>query len=128
MSQPSDSILLEGMRFYAYHGVNPEERTLGQRFVVDVELRADLRAAGSNDDIGSTINYSAVYERVRDIVTGEPRDLIETVAHEIATTLLREFPAEAAIVKVRKPEVSIRGSMLDGAGVRVVRTRDDLST
>ena len=48
----SDEILLEGMRFYAYHGVNPEERALGQRFTVDVVLAVDLRRAGRSDDLG----------------------------------------------------------------------------
>jgi len=42
----SDEVFLEGLRFYGYHGVNPEERALGQRFVVDVYLAADLRQAG----------------------------------------------------------------------------------
>lgn len=124
----TDLILLEGMRFYAYHGVNPEERSLGQRFIVDVELRADLRAAGRSDAIADTISYSDVYKRVRDIVTGQARDLIEAVAHDIALGLLREFPAQAVTVTMRKPEAPLRGAVLDAAGVRITRTRDDLET
>lgn len=122
----TDSILLEGMQFYAYHGVNPEERALGQRFLVDVELQADLRVPGRSDDLADTISYSDVYKRVRDIVTGQPRDLIEAVAHEIALGLLREFPAQVVTVTVRKPEAPLRGAMLDAAGVRVTRYRDEL--
>jgi hypothetical protein len=38
-----DEVFLEGLRFYAYHGVNPEEKAQGQRFTVDVALRTDLR-------------------------------------------------------------------------------------
>jgi dihydroneopterin aldolase len=120
----SDQILLEGMRFYAYHGVNPEERALGQRFKVDVTLVVDLRRAGQSDDLTDTVSYSAVYKVVRGIVEGEPRQLIETVAEEIATAILTEFlPVERVTVTVRKPEVPMKGSMLDAAGVRITRSR-----
>jgi dihydroneopterin aldolase len=120
----SDEILLEGMRFYAYHGVNLEERALGQRFTVDVTLAVDLRRAGQCDNLADTVSYSAVYKVVRGIVEGEPRQLIEAVAEEIATTILAEFSLVARVtVTVRKPEVPMKGSMLDAAGVRITRSR-----
>jgi dihydroneopterin aldolase len=120
----SDEVFLEGLRFYAYHGVNPEERVQGQRFVVDIHLATDLRAAGLSDDLTQTVNYSAVYKRVRAIVEGPPRDLIEAVAEETASALLAEFPLiTAATVTVRKPEVALKGAMLDAAGVRIHRKR-----
>lgn len=110
------------MQFYGYHGVNPEERSLGQRFVVDVELSASLRTAGRSDNLEDTINYSAIYKRVRAIVEGPPRSLIEALAEEIAVTLLIEFPTTRVVVAVRKPEVALRGAMLGAAGVRIVRS------
>lgn len=120
----ADEVFLEGMRFYAYHGVNPEERSQGQRFIVDVRIEADLKAAGENDDLDRTVNYSAVFRRVREIVEGEPKALIEAVGEAIATAILGDFPmAQAVSVAVRKPEVAIKGSILDAAGVRVTRRR-----
>lgn len=120
-----DEVFLEAVRFYGYHGVNPEERVQGQRFVVDVHLETDLRPAGASDDLAQTINYSSVYQRVKAIVEGEPRDLIEAVAEEITTTLLAEFPtASTATVTIRKPEVALKGAMLNAAGVRIHRTRE----
>ena len=120
----ADDVFLDGLRFYAYHGVNPEERAQGQRFVVDVRLATDLRAAGRTDDLARTINYSAVYKRVRAIVEGPPRQLIEAVAEEIAAALLADFPSAGAVtVTVRKPEVALKGAMLEAAGVRVHRAR-----
>jgi dihydroneopterin aldolase len=124
-----DEVFLEGLRFYAYHGVNPEERALGQRFVVDVRLSVDLSAAGRSDDLSRTINYSAVFKRVRTIVEGPPRNLIEAVAEEIATALLEEFrPATSVTVTVRKPEVALKGAIFEAggsAGVRIQRTREN---
>src|SRR5262249_34457296 len=117
-----DGFFLEGMRFYAYHGANPEERIQGQRFVVDVRIAADLREPGRTDDLSKTISYSHVFHRVREIVEGQPRNLIETVAEEIAAMVLREFAAANAVtVTVRKPGVAIKGSILDSAGVTVRR-------
>src|SRR5215218_5569779 len=124
----TDEILLEGMRFYAYHGVNPEERTLGQRFMVDVVLAVDLRRPGQTDDLADTVSYSAVYKVVRGIVEGEPRNLIEAVAEEIAAAVLMRFHHVARVtVTVRKPEVPMKGSLLDAAGVRIMRSRAEKS-
>lgn len=121
---PSDEILLEGLRFYAYHGVNPEERALGQRFSVDVALAVDLHPAGVSDDLAATVSYSAVYKTVRRIVEGEPRNLIEAVAETIADAIFTEFlPVERVAVTVRKLEAPLRGAFLDAAGVRIVRGR-----
>jgi dihydroneopterin aldolase len=123
--EPLDEVFLEGLRFYAFHGNNPEERVQGQRFVVDVNVFADLGDAARIDDLAHTISYSAVYRRVREIVEGEPRNLLEYVANQIAAALLNEFPkARAVTVTIRKPEVAIKGSILDAAGVRIHRKRE----
>ena len=122
----TDEIFLEGMRFYAYHGVNSEERALGQHFLVEVVLTVYVRRAGQSDDLADTVSYSAVYKLVRRIVEGEPRNLIETVAEEIAAEILTGFPPVARVtVTVRKPEVPMKGSLLDAAGVRITRSQTD---
>lgn len=131
MDEPShssrlDEVFLEGLRFFAYHGVNPEEKTRGQRFAVDVRMWADLRPAGESDDLTRTVNYSAVYTAVRAVVEGPPRDLIEAVAEEVAAVVLAGFPPVARVeVTVRKPEVGLKGAFLDAAGVRITRTRPE---
>ncbi|MDP8940537.1 MAG: dihydroneopterin aldolase [Actinomycetota bacterium] len=120
-----DQILLEGMIFYGYHGTLPAERDLGQRFVVDIELRCDLRPAGLSDDLTRTVDYSAVYRQVREIVEGDPVDLTETVAEKIATAVLEKHsPVEAVRVKVAKPEVRLEDTVLAGSAVEILRRRD----
>ena len=119
----SDKVIITGMTFYGYHGTRAQEKELGQRFVVDVELEADLRRAGASDDITDTINYSQVYRKVQEIVEGPSQNLMERVAGSIAQTLLESFTAEAVRVRVTKAHPSIKGSMLAGAGVEIYRRR-----
>ncbi len=119
----SDRVFLEGMVFYGYHGVRPEERSLGQRFVVDLEVVADLLAAGQTDDLAQTFNYSRLFQVAREAVEGPPRHLLEAVAQDIAERVLAEFPVDEVRVRVRKPGVAIAGSVLAAAGVEVVRRR-----
>ena len=119
----SDSILLEGMVFYGHHGANPHERELGQPFVVDLELELDLRPPGASDDLKDTVDYSRVYRVVREAMEGPGRNLLESLAEEVARRVLHSFPLEAVRVKVAKPHVSIEGAVLDGAAVEIYRRR-----
>jgi dihydroneopterin aldolase len=119
-----DEILLEGMRFYGYHGVHPEERRLGQRFVVDVALAVSLLRAGDRDDLAHTVSYSAAYAEIRRVVEGEPRQLIEAVAEAIAAAMLAlDARVERVTVRVAKPEAPVKGSILDAVAVRITRWR-----
>ena len=119
-----DKILLEGMEFYAYHGVNESEKTQGQRFIVDVEMVTDLSRASESDVLRDTVNYSRVYRLVKEIVEGPSRDLIEAVAGEISGRVLQAFPIEQIRVRVSKPDVPLKGATLKGAAVEIVRHRD----
>ena len=111
-----DKILLEGMEFYAYHGVNESEKTQGQRFIVDVEMVTDLSRASESDVLRDTVNYSRVYRLVKEIVEGPSRDLIEAVAGEISGRVLQAFPIEQIRVRVSKPDVPLKGARLKGGG------------
>lgn len=120
-----DRILLEGMVFHGHHGTLPAERELGQPFVVDVELRLDLRPAGLTDDLTKTVDYSEVHRRAQEIVSGEPVGLTETVAERIAASVLEEHPmVEAVRVKVQKPNVRLGDTVLAGSAVEILRRRD----
>jgi dihydroneopterin aldolase len=119
-----DRIILEGMVFYGRHGVLPAERELGQPFVVDAELWLDLRPAGLSDDLAKTVDYGEVHRLAKQVVEGEPVDLTETVAERIANATLEEHPlVEVVRVKVKKPNVRLGDTVLDGSAVQIVRRR-----
>jgi dihydroneopterin aldolase len=120
-----DRILLEGMVFHGHHGTLPAERELGQPFVVDLDLRLDLRPAGLSDDLTHTVDYGEVHRRARAIVEGAPVNLTETVAERIATAILKDHPSVEAIrVKVAKPHVRLDDTVLAGSAVEILRRRD----
>jgi dihydroneopterin aldolase len=120
-----DRILLSDMVFHGHHGTLPAENELGQPFVVSVELRLDLRLAGSSDDLAKTVDYGEVHRMARDIVEGPPVQLIETLAERIAAGALQDHPAVDAVkVKVSKPHVRLGDTMLAGSAVEILRRRD----
>ncbi len=120
-----DRILLEGMVFHGRHGTLPAERELGQPFVVDVELRLDLRPAGLSDDLAQTVDYGQVHRRAREIVEGSPASLTETVAERIAAAILEDHSlVEAVRVRVAKPHVRLDDTVLAGSAVEILRHRD----
>ena len=118
---PQDKIELKGMTFYGFHGVNPAEKELGQRFVVDLDIFTDLTKAGRTDDLGDTVDYSEVYRGIRDIVEGPSHNLLESVAAAIAERVLAAHDVEAVRVRLRKPEVPMKGSVLTHAAVEIYR-------
>ena len=117
---PYDKIILRKMQFFGFHGVEDFEREQGQRFLVDVTCRKDLRLAGSTDDIGVTCNYAEIYSTVRRIVEGAPFKLIESVAELIAERILEIYPVCEITVQVSKPDVLLGGA-LDYAAVEIHR-------
>lgn len=118
----TDRIVLAGLRFFGYHGALPEERARGQEFVVDVEVEADLAAAGRSDALEDTVDYREVYEAARAVTTGTPRQLLEAVAEEIAGRVLALARVDAVTVRVRKPRAPLPGP-LDSSAVEVRRSR-----
>lgn len=108
-----DHIDLTGLRFTAFHGCLDFERKQGQEFIVDARLYLNLQPAGTTDDLDQTVNYAAVWEDIRDIVCGEPQNLLESVAEKIADRLLAKYPLEKVKITVHKPQAPMPGPFAD---------------
>ena len=120
----ADLIILSGMQFYGFHGVNAEERALGQPFVVDLEAELDLSNACYSDRLTDTVSYTHLYRVVKTVMEGEPFNLLEAAAGTIATEVLQQHPSlDAVRVRVQKTRPPIRGSVIDSAGVEIHRQR-----
>ena len=120
-----DKIILTGISVFGHHGCSEEEQQHGQNFKVDVELNLDLMTAGETDNLEATVDYSKVLEDVEKIVGGTPRKLIETVAEEIATTLLKKYSLIKSLkVVLHKPDAPLAIKYADAA-VEIFRSRND---
>lgn len=117
-----DKIIIDGIEFYGYHGDLPQERELGQRFRVDLELRFDILRAGLSDRIEDTINYASVVERVCHIGGSEQYRLIEALAERIAVTVLNEFSPTEVTVRMTKPHPPIPAP-IRSVSVEITRRR-----
>ena len=118
-----DHIILKGMMFYGYHGVNPEERLVGQKFVVDVTVECSLLKPSLSDMVCDTVSYSDLFKTVKSIVEGPPHNLLESVAKNISDSILLSYDIESISVTIKKPDVPINGANLDYAGVTLTRTK-----
>jgi len=119
-----DVILLEGIQVPAALGVTAAERRMRRPVTLDLEVGRDLRAAGRSDSIRATLHYKRIFEVVEDVAAHQEHRLVEALAARIARAVLEKFQAERVTVTVRKPK-PIAG-VLEYAGVRITRTRDDL--
>jgi len=123
-----DTICLRGLLFYAHHGVRSEERVLGQRFRVDVELFLSLREAGKSDRLRDTLDYGEVYAAIAEVVEHTQARLLEKIADTIALSVLHRFPrVEGIFVALEKLSPPIPGA-IEAVGVRITRTRVDFAS
>ena len=117
-----DRIMITGIEAVGHHGVLPEERRQGQRFLVDLELALDTRPAAWSDDLSRTVDYGSLAQRVHDAVASDPVDLIETLAERVAGLVLDVEPVQWVRVTVHKPEAPIPVAFTDVA-VTIERSR-----
>ena len=120
--QSADRITLTGLRVRGFHGVFEHERRDGQDFVVDAELELATGAPAGSDDIADTVHYGELAERLAAVISGEPVNLIETLANRLVEQCLADARVEAATVTVHKPNAPIPLTFADVA-VTVRRTR-----
>jgi dihydroneopterin aldolase len=118
----ADRITLTGLRASAFHGVLEHERANGQLFLIDVVVHLSLTDAASSDELGATIDYGDLANRIVGAVESDPVDLIETVAERVVALVL-EYPlAQLVEVTVHKPSAPITVPF-DDVSVTITRGR-----
>lgn len=115
-----DKILLSGLDFFGKHGCYGPEREAGQRFVVDIEICADLQRASRSDDLADTINYVEVFEFARATIEGESAFLLEHLAGKIGDFVMQYPQTQSVRVRIKKPHVAVRGAF-EFLGVEIER-------
>ncbi|MGO9029394.1 MAG: dihydroneopterin aldolase [Acidimicrobiales bacterium] len=119
----TDRIEVRGLRVLGTHGVLPEERVRAQPFEVDLDLDVVLARAADTDELGDTVDYGEVVDRVVDVVGGtRSYRLLETLAGVIAADALIDERVESVTVSVRKLHPPLAADVAS-VGVRITRNR-----
>lgn len=105
MSSRRVIIALKGLGAMANHGVYDFERTQEQRFSADVVMWVET--AGATDDIAATVSYADIADETMAVLTGNPVDLIETLAETIASRVMSHEGVVGTEVTVHKPDAPI---------------------
>jgi len=122
-----DKIIIKGLRVFAYHGVNPEEKRDGQTFELDITLYASLLRAGRTDDLNDTISYAKATKTALRVMNEAKYDLLEKVAQRVAEQLLIDYPdVEKVDVLLKKPQAPVKADF-DYMAVMITRQRSDLN-
>jgi 7,8-dihydroneopterin aldolase/epimerase/oxygenase len=98
----SDRIHIEQLEVSTHIGVPEEERAAPQRLTVSISFWPYQEARALRDSIRRTVNYAAVAEETKNFVRHQSTNLIETLAHRLATHLLKTFSIQKVTVEVRK--------------------------
>lgn len=120
-----DKIIIRGLKVFAYHGVNPEEKVEGQNFVADITAYRSVSKAGRTDDLNDTVSYAKMLKTAVRVMSEDKYDLLERVAHRVAEQILEEYESiERVDVCLKKPEAPINADF-DYVAVEISRTRED---
>ncbi|MEH2483800.1 dihydroneopterin aldolase [Nitrobacteraceae bacterium AZCC 2146] len=119
----SDTIFIKGVSIHAHHGALDHEADVGQRFVIDLELTADIAAASRSDRLADTVSYANVVATATAAFKDANYKLVERAAGAVADAVLAAFPKVSAIrITVHKPHAPI-AAIFDDVGVTLTRTR-----
>ncbi len=100
-----DIIFLREVRAATLIGVYDWERHAPQTLEIDLDIGIPSETPCHSDNIGDTIHYGEVVERVRTSLAEQHFLLIEALAEHIAHLIRDEFGAAWVRVSVTKPGI-----------------------
>ena len=119
----TDTIFVTGLVVHARHGVMEHETEVGQRFVIDLELFADLAEPSRTDRLADTVSYSNVVATATAAFKNTNYKLLERAAGAVADAIMAAFPRIRAVkVTVHKPHAPI-AAIFEDVGVVLTRNR-----
>ena len=103
------AILLKDLKFRAFHGVMPQEQSVGNEFMVNVKVYYPFEDAICSDSLAGTISYAEIYEVIRGQMA-IPSALLEHVAGRIRNAIVERFPEiTSGVVTIEKMNPPITG-------------------
>lgn len=113
-------VSLEGVEFFAFHGVYEEERRIGNRFSIDIAVDTDVSSAGISDELKDTVDYEKIYQLMAEVMA-QPSALLEHIAESIIDSVKNYYPQIRSVrIKVSKLNPPI-GAICKSASVTLER-------
>ncbi|MFK4786217.1 2-amino-4-hydroxy-6-hydroxymethyldihydropteridine diphosphokinase [Fusobacterium sp. MFO224] len=104
-----DKIIIKDLELIGNHGVFKEEKKLGQKFLISVEMKTDTSLAGKNDDLNYSTHYGMVADDIEKLFLNNSFNLIETCAEKIANMILVNYPLiKEVTINIKKPWAPIQ--------------------
>ncbi len=114
-------IVIEEMEFYAFHGHYQEEQIVGNRFLVDLEIEANLSAPAQSDQLADAVNYQQAYQIIKKEMRRKKSNLLENIASRILDALFAEMEGiEKATLSIRKMHPPM-GGPIKSVGITMTR-------
>ncbi|MEA1988631.1 MAG: dihydroneopterin aldolase [Pseudomonadota bacterium] len=121
LTQPMDTVFIEGLKTQAIIGIYDWERENRQPLIFDIDMDLPISQAAQTDDIEDTVNYKQVSDEVIALVTESRHELLETLCEEICQHILNNHNAVQLIrLKVSKPQAV---EETDTVGLKITRQR-----
>ena len=121
-----EKIIIKGLKLFAYHGVNPEEKVDGQNFILDITATLNADTAKQSDNVDDTVSYAKIIKTVRAVFTEKSYDLIETAANKVGVSVMQAYPRlNSVTVLLMKPEAPVKADF-EYVAVEETITREDL--
>ena len=121
-----EKIIIKGLKLFAYHGVNHEEKVDGQNFVLDITASLNADIAKASDNVDDTVSYAKIIKTARAVFTERSYDLIEVAANKVGVEIMKQYPRlQQVTVLLMKPEAPIKADF-EYVAVEETITRDDM--
>lgn len=118
-----DKIIVKGLKLFAYHGVNEEEKINGQNFILDIDAFVDIGVPCRSDCVDDTVSYAKIIKETTKIFTAQKDDLLERAAQRVADGLFESFDKIQSLrILLKKPEAPIKADF-EYVGVEIYRNR-----
>lgn len=83
-------ISIDRLRIHAYHGVDEQERIIGNDFEVSLHVLCPMKTAMISDELNGTVNYGELVA-VIEAEMAQPSRLLENVAYRICHAIKEQF-------------------------------------
>lgn len=121
-----DKIRILNLKIPARHGVYEFEKDKDGLFELDIEIQTDLSISGESDILDDTINYDEIVGLIINLFTEQDYNLIEAVGETICSEILKRYPANQVLIRIRKPHAPINAN-LDTVEIELVRKKNELN-